>query len=51
MPPSSTFPPEIYDRIIDEISPPSKDALSTCSLVERSWVPRSRTHMFRRIDF
>ncbi|KAJ3810297.1 hypothetical protein F5876DRAFT_76912 [Lentinula aff. lateritia] len=51
MPPSSTFPPEIYDRIIDEISPPSKDSLSTCSLVERSWVPRSRTHMFRRIDF
>ncbi|KAJ4475644.1 hypothetical protein J3R30DRAFT_578336 [Lentinula aciculospora] len=50
MSPPSAFPPEIYDKIIDEVSS-SKDALAACSLVERSWKPKSRTHMFRDIDF
>ncbi|KAF9075906.1 hypothetical protein BDP27DRAFT_964573 [Rhodocollybia butyracea] len=50
MSPSSIFPPEIYDKIIDEVAP-SKDVLSACSLVQRSWVPRSRTHMFHNVDF
>ncbi|KAJ3763082.1 hypothetical protein EV360DRAFT_66551 [Lentinula raphanica] len=50
MSPPSVFPPEIYDKIIDEVSS-SKEALSACSLVERSWIPRSRSHMFRDINF
>ncbi|KAJ3786900.1 hypothetical protein GGU10DRAFT_289281, partial [Lentinula aff. detonsa] len=52
MSPSSVFPPEIYDKIIDEVSSSSsKDNLSACSLVDRSWISRSRAHMFRDINF
>ncbi|KIK58292.1 hypothetical protein GYMLUDRAFT_246312 [Collybiopsis luxurians FD-317 M1] len=50
MSPPSTFPPEIFDNIIDELAT-SKNALSACSLVHSSWAPRSKTHMFRNIAY
>ncbi|KAE9401086.1 hypothetical protein BT96DRAFT_617916 [Gymnopus androsaceus JB14] len=46
----SAFPAELYDKIIDELAP-SKDELSVCSLVSHSWAPRSRTHMFRNVNY
>lgn len=46
------FPQEVVDDIIDhfqdDLSPKS---LQTCSLVARSWVPRSRRSLFRDVSF
>jgi hypothetical protein len=46
------FPQEIIDDIIDHFQNdlPPKD-LQTCSLVARSWVPRSRRSLFRDVSF
>ena len=46
------FPQEIIDDIIDHFQddlPPKN--LQTCSLVAKSWVPRSRRSLFRDISF
>ena len=46
------FPQEIIDDIIDHFQndyPPEN--LRTCSLVARSWVPRSRRSLFRDVSF
>ncbi len=40
-------PPEIIDNIIDYVK--DKATLSACSLVCRSWAPRSRCHLFRTV--
>ncbi|GBE89738.1 hypothetical protein SCP_1700630 [Sparassis crispa] len=42
-------PAEISDMIIDNIQDEPK-ALSTSSLISRSWLPRSRAHKLRSID-
>ncbi|KAJ6504157.1 hypothetical protein C8R47DRAFT_1316365 [Mycena vitilis] len=49
------MPQEIVDMVIDHLvdrgwpSAADKRALGACALVCRSWVPRSRHHLFRRI--
>ena len=46
------FPQEIIDDIIDHFQDdPSPKNLQTCSLVARSWVPRSRRSLFRDVSF
>ena len=46
------FPQEIIDDIIDHFqNDPSPENLQTCSLVARSWVPRSRRSLFRDVSF
>jgi hypothetical protein len=53
--PLPAMPQEITDMIIDCLAEGAssfsgnKRALATCALVCRSWVPRSRTHLFRHI--
>lgn len=41
------LPPETVDHIIDFVGTPR--ALQACSLVAKSWVSRSRTHLFRDV--
>ncbi|KAI0752081.1 WD40-repeat-containing domain protein [Fomes fomentarius] len=41
----STFPPEIEDRIIDQLHHDVR-ALRRCALTCRGWLPRSRYHLF-----
>lgn len=46
------LPQEIIDKIIDEVAqhaPPTR-ALYACSLVQKRWVERSRSHLFRAIS-
>lgn len=49
---SCVFPQEVVDDIIDYFQhDPSPKDLQSCSLVARSWVPRSRRSLFRDISF
>jgi hypothetical protein len=41
------LPPEIVDNIIDEVG--DLRTLKVCSRVAKSWVARSRTHLFRQV--
>ncbi|PSR70792.1 hypothetical protein PHLCEN_2v13329 [Hermanssonia centrifuga] len=43
------FPAEIMDIIIDLLHT-DKATLSSCTLVSRSWLPRSRLHLFTRVQ-
>jgi hypothetical protein len=49
------FPPEICDAILDQVcasnvkSRHRTELLGACSLVSRSWLQRSRRHLFERI--
>jgi hypothetical protein len=46
------FPQEIIDDIIDHYQDDTSPRnLQTCSLVARSWVPRSRRSLFRDVSF
>jgi hypothetical protein len=42
------LPSEIVDLIVDELSG-DRPSLLAASLVKRSWVPRSQSHLFRRV--
>ena len=42
------LPPEILDYIIDFLHD-ERDALKECCLVSKSWVPRTRSHLFAKI--
>ena len=44
------LPQEIIDYILDLLRKEPR-TLKQCHLVSRSWAPRARTHLFRRIDF
>jgi hypothetical protein len=44
------FPAETLDHIVDHLHD-AKDALRNCSLVSRSWIPRTRRHLFADISF
>jgi hypothetical protein len=44
------FPQEIVDDIIDHFQDDPRN-LQTCSLVARSWVPRSRRSLFKDVSF
>jgi len=47
---SCPFPPEILDHIVDHLHD-EPAALRTCCTVSKSWVPRTRKHLFTRIEF
>jgi hypothetical protein len=40
------IPPEIVDAFIDQVN---VSVLGVCSLVSKSWLPRSRRHLFERV--
>ena len=44
------LPPEISDYIVDLLHD-QPQALKRCCLISKSWVPRSRKHIFREIVF
>jgi len=44
------FPPEILDLFVDQLHD-EPTALRACCLVSKSWVPRSRTHLFACVKF
>ena len=44
------FPPEIFDLIIDHLQD-EPITLKACCLVSKSWVPRSRMHIFAHVEF
>ena len=44
------FPPEIWDHIVDFLHD-QPETLKQCCLVSKSWVPRTRTHLFGEIAF
>lgn len=45
-----TLPPELVDEIIDYLHHNIR-ALKACSLTHRTWLPRSRYHLFRALRF
>ena len=47
---SRSLPPEIFDLIIEDLYD-DPTALKACCLVSKSWVPRTRRHLFARILF
>ena len=44
------IPPEILDHIVDDLYD-EPDALRNCCLVAKSWIPRTRKHLFADIKF
>ena len=44
------LPPEILDHIVDLLHD-TEDALKNCCLVSKSWIPRTRKHLFADIKF
>ena len=48
--PCSRFPPEISDCIIDLLHE-EREVLKQCCLVSKSWVSRTRKHLFSSVEF
>jgi hypothetical protein len=48
--PRSPLPQEISDYVVDLLHD-ERDALKTCCLVSRSWIPRTRKHLFHEVAF
>ena len=48
--PDLYLPAEMVDHVVDHLRD-TKDALVNCSLVAKSWVPRTRKHLFADIGF
>ena len=46
----STLPPEILDSILDHLHD-EPATLKTCCVVSKSWVPRTRRHLFTHVRF
>lgn len=44
------LPPELLDHTIDLLCS-ERDTLKSCSLVSKSWIPRTRKHLFARVRF
>ena len=44
------LPPELLDHIVDHLHD-TQDALRNCCLVSKSWIPRTRKHLFADIAF
>ena len=44
------FPPELLDYIVDLLRD-SQGVLGNCCLVSKSWIPRTRRHLFENIRF
>ena len=47
---SSSLPPEILDHVVDHLHD-EPDTLKACCVTSKSWVSRTRTHLFSRIEF
>ena len=47
---SSSLPPEILDLIVDHLHD-EPTTLKTCCAVSKSWVPRTRRHLFAQVEF
>ena len=47
---STSLPPEILDSIIDHLHNDST-ALKGCCVVSKSWIHRTRSHLFARVEF
>jgi hypothetical protein len=47
---SSSLPPEILDLIADHLRD-ERTTLKTCCLTSKSWIPRTRKHLFARVEF
>ena len=45
-----TPPPEVLDLIVDHLHD-EPTTLKTCCVVSKSWVPRTRKHLFARVEF
>jgi hypothetical protein len=45
-----SLPPEILDHIIDHLHD-EPTTLKTCCIIPKSWIPRTRTHLFASVDF
>jgi len=48
--PKPHLPQEILDYVVDFLHD-KPEALKECCLVSRSWVPRTRMHLFAEVDF
>jgi hypothetical protein len=44
------LPAEMLDRVVDQLRD-TEDALRNCCLVSKSWIPRTRRHLFTDIRF
>ena len=47
---SCPLPPEIFDSIIDHLRD-EPTTLKACCVVSKSWIHRTRTHLFARVEF
>ena len=47
---SRSLPPEILDAVIDQLHD-EPTTLKPCCLVSKSWIPRTRRHLFARVEF
>jgi len=47
---SCVLPPEILDLIIDHLHD-ERAALKACCVASKSWVPRTRSHLFAHVEF
>ena len=45
-----SLPPEILDLIIDHLQN-DPTTLRSCCVIDKSWIPRTRKHLFARIEF
>ena len=45
-----SLPPELLDHVVDNLSL-TRDSLKTCCLVSKTWIPRTRRHLFANIEF
>jgi hypothetical protein len=44
------LPTEILDHVVDHLHD-TQDALRNCCLVSKSWIPRTRNHLFANVEF
>jgi hypothetical protein len=44
------LPADLLDEVVDHLHD-TKDALRSCCLVSKSWIPRARKHLFADIEF
>jgi hypothetical protein len=47
---NSHIPVELLDHIVDHLHD-AEDALRSCCLVSKSWIPRARKHLFADVEF
>jgi len=47
---SDSLPPEIRDLVIDQLCDESV-TLKACCLASKSWIPRTRSHLFAHVEF